>query len=240
MDRARAVWCVEALLDRIDPAERYFPDVSPEHWAYSQLTAAAATGTLEQDALMAQTLAGFLWFDGYLYRLDEEGYFVVGQTADGLTYDENGRYTSGNAQLDDLVAQTLLPMLEQGKTRQDLLRAVYLHVKNDFQYLVRNYYDNGENGWEISEALTMFETGKGNCYNYASAFAYIALWLGYEAKVCTGTVTSSLGGRRSNVQKHQERTVCGRLCPQEGRSGHQGRQQERGHQDLVSPFRHSA
>ena len=49
--------------------------------------------------------------------------------------------------------------------------------------------------WTGSYAVSILETGKGNCYNYAAAFAYIAKGLGYESKVCTGTVTSSLGGR---------------------------------------------
>ena len=49
--------------------------------------------------------------------------------------------------------------------------------------------------WIESYATDILLNGKGNCYNYASAFAYIALGLGYEARVCTGSVTSSLGGR---------------------------------------------
>lgn len=49
--------------------------------------------------------------------------------------------------------------------------------------------------WPEAYALDILQTGKGNCYKYAAAFAYIAKGLGYETKVCTGTVTSSLGGR---------------------------------------------
>ncbi len=187
VDRARAAWCMETLLARGPREERYFPDVSPDHWAYEQLTAAAAPGTLEREALMAETLDGFLWFDGYLYRLDEEGYFIVSQTADDLVYGKNGRYTSGNEELDACVARALTGLMEPGKTRREHLRAVYLHVKNDFQYLVRNYYDNGENGWEIPEALTMFETGKGNCYNYAGMFWCLSRGLGYNTVAFSGT-----------------------------------------------------
>ena len=43
-------------------------------------------------------------------------------------------------------------------------------MKNDFQYLTRNYYDSGATGWDIDEALTIFRTNKGNCYCYAAAF----------------------------------------------------------------------
>lgn len=56
-------------------------------------------------------------------------------------------------------------------------------------------YDTPTGNWPGVYAVNMLENGKGNCYNYAAAFAYIARGLGYEAKVCTGTVTSSKGGR---------------------------------------------
>ena len=187
VDRARAAWCMEVLLDRGPQEERYFPDVSPDHWAYDQLTAASAPGTLDKAALMAETLDGFLWFDGYLYRLDQDGYFVVSQTVDNLSYGKNGRFTSGNEELDARVAEALLKLMEPGKTRQEHLRAVYLHVKNDFKYLVRNYYDSGATGWEIPEALTMYETGKGNCYNYAGMFWSLVRGLGYNAVTYSGT-----------------------------------------------------
>ena len=52
-----------------------------------------------------------------------------------------------------------------------------------------------EGDWTESYATDILLNSKGNCYNFASAFAYIALGLGYEARVCTGSVTSALGGR---------------------------------------------
>ncbi|WP_026516705.1 transglutaminase domain-containing protein [Butyrivibrio sp. MC2021] len=73
-------------------------------------------------------------------------------------------------------------------------------LKRSFDFLVQavSYERSMETptgNWTGSYALNILETGKGNCYNYAAAFAYIAKGLGYETKVCTGTVTSSLGGR---------------------------------------------
>ena len=53
--------------------------------------------------------------------------------------------------------------------------------------------------WTATYAKEILATGKGNCYNYASGFAYIAKGLGFDAKVCTGTVTSSLGGRTAHA-----------------------------------------
>ncbi len=72
--------------------------------------------------------------------------------------------------------------------RLDDLKAIYYHVKNDFQYLTRNYYDSGATGWDIDEALTIFRTNKGNCYCYAGAFCALARGLGYNARTYSGSI----------------------------------------------------
>ena len=186
--RADAARCLAALLPPRSGEASYYPDVSPAHWAYAELCAAAAPGILDRDALRNQTLDGFLWFDGYLYRLDGEGYFITDETVDDLYYGVSGRYTSGDETLDGYVARTLSGYMEPGRTRRELLRAAYLHVKNDFNYLVRNYYASGETGWAIPEAITMYETEKGNCYNYAGVFWSLARGLGYNAVTYSGTM----------------------------------------------------
>ena len=43
-------------------------------------------------------------------------------------------------------------------------------------------------------ALEAFFTGQGNCYRYASMFAYMAAELGYDAEIHAGECTSSHGG----------------------------------------------
>ncbi len=53
--------------------------------------------------------------------------------------------------------------------------------------------------WTRDYAVDILQNGKGNCYNYAAAFAYIARGLGYESRVCTGTVASSKGGRTAHA-----------------------------------------
>ena len=188
LTRADAAWCYSRLTEKPLDTENYYPDLSPAHWAFRELSAISAPGTLDRDTLMNQTLDSFLWFDGYLYRLDGEGYFITDKTADDLYFGVNGRYSSGDETLDNYVAQTLSGYMEPGRTRRDLLRAAYLHVKNDFNYLVRNYYASGETGWAIPEAITMYETGKGNCYNYAGVFWSLARGLGYNAVTYSGTM----------------------------------------------------
>lgn len=186
--RAAAAWWVATLTDAAPKDGRYFPDVAPAYWAGDALLAAAGPGTLDKDTFTAQALEGFLWFDGYLYRLDDEGYLITGQTLDGLTYTGTGQYTSGTAELDDYVAGVLRNYVAAYKTRQEILREVYLYVRDGFHYLARNYYGFGETGWDTQEALTMFETGKGNCYNYAAVFCSLARGLGYNATPYSGTM----------------------------------------------------
>lgn len=59
--------------------------------------------------------------------------------------------------------------------------------------------DTPSGDWTREYAEKALLTGRTNCYGYAAAFAYIASGLGYEARVCTGTVTSSLGGRTAHA-----------------------------------------
>ncbi len=187
--RAEFAYSVSRLLGSERAAEEvYYPDVAPTRWASAELLAAAGGGTLTKDALVSMTRDGFLWFGGYLYRLDENGYFLTDAEFDGLYFDKNGRYTSGNAELDDYVAQTLSDFMTPDAARLDDLKAIYYHVKNDFQYLTRNYYDSGATGWDIDEALTIFRTNKGNCYCYAGAFCALARGLGYNARTYSGSI----------------------------------------------------
>ena len=187
--RAEFAYGVSRLLGKENAAEDvYYPDVPPAHWASAELLAAAGSGTLTKEALVSMTRDGFLWFGGYLYRLGEDGFFLTDEESDGLYYDKNGRYTSGSAELDGYVAQTLSDFMTPDAARLDDLRAVYYHVKNDFQYLTRNYYDSGATGWDIDEALTIFRTNKGNCYCYAGAFCALARGLGYNARTYSGSI----------------------------------------------------
>ena len=126
--------------------------------------------------------------DGWLYRADGMGLFLMDEEAGGISYGPDGRATSGDAELDELVAEALAPICASCYTREEMLRAAYLYVRDNFQYLRRNYYEVGDEGWQTSEAVTMLSTGRGNCYNYAAAFWALARGLGYDAFAVAGTV----------------------------------------------------
>lgn len=189
VSRADAAFIFSRLLySEVPVSDKYYPDLRPGSYAYDELTAAASAPLWTAESLREKTLDDYLWFNGYLYRLAEDGYFVMDETVDSLYFGPDGQYTSGNAELDAYVADTLTDYMTEEQPRLEYLRAIYYHVKNDFRYLVRNIYPSGATGWEIDEALTMYLTGKGNCYCYTSVFWSLARGLGYDATAYSGTI----------------------------------------------------
>lgn len=73
------------------------------------------------------------------------------------------------------------------------LESAFYQLSNSIVYERSEEVPSGD--WITSYAYNTLQTRKGNCYGYAAAFGYIAKGLGYDAMVCTGTVTSALGGR---------------------------------------------
>ena len=90
--------------------------------------------------------------------------------------------------MDKYVAEIIAAQTNDSMTREEMLRAMYVYVRDHYLYLRRNYYDVGETGWEINEALLMFQTGKGNCYNFTAAFWALARGIGYDAVCYSGLV----------------------------------------------------
>ena len=138
---------------------------------------------------------GFHFIDGWTYYVQESGYLLKNATLGTLTFDANGRFTSGDAELDQLVADILKTMIAENpdKDRYELLYEAHLYCRDSFKYL-RRYEDNpefGATGWEIDNAKVMFTTGRGNCYNYAATFWALSRALGYDTRAVSGTCTGT-------------------------------------------------
>ena len=132
--------------------------------------------------------------EGRLFLADDNGYRVYDTvTEDGFTLDVSGYYTSGNAELDGYVTGILAGFLaeEPEADRERLLRMSYDYCCDSFTYLRKNAYYFGQTGWEVDDAVVMFSTLRGNCYNYAAAFWSLARGLGYDAQVISGTITQT-------------------------------------------------
>ena len=119
-------------------------------------------------------------------------------TAEGLKWkNSDGSLRSPDTELMILVASVI-----ESSTTADMTRKEEL--ERCFDYLVRTTsYEKKINvplgDWPSEYAKEILGTGKGNFYNYASAFAYVAKGLGYDAKVVTGTIASGEGGRRPHA-----------------------------------------
>ena len=188
MNRAQACGAFNTLLGLASAEELpYYPDVSPEAEYYVAVSLAGMKGSLpwtEEE----RAPAGFLNLDGYLYYVRTGGYFLCDGMVGTLYFDKTGRYTSGDEALDKYVADIIDSQIKAGMTREDMLRAMYVYVRDHYLYLRRNYYAIAETGWEIPEALLMFQTGKGNCYNFTAAFWALARGVGYDAVCYSGLV----------------------------------------------------
>ena len=206
--RAEAAAAINALLE-LDSAglanAPYFPDVSPSMENYAAVELAGQSGTISW--LSGDTAQpGFLNLDGHLYCVGEDGYFLRDTMVGTLYFDISGRYTSGDDALDSFVADLVDSQTNASMTREEMLRAVYDYVRDHYLYLKRNLYEVGETGWEIPEALLMFQSGKGNCYNFTAAFWSLARGIGFDA-VCyylTASATRTAGWRSRS-------TAC-RMC----------------------------
>ncbi len=188
MTRADAAGLFAALLaPQGSDRKAYFPDVAPGSADYAAISFAGAEGEKAWGS-SGRAEPGFVNLEGYLYLVDSDGYFVTARHEGDLYFDASGRYTSGDTALDKFVADVIDSHTKPRMSREEMLREMYLYVRDSFLYLKRNMYEIGETGWEVSEALTMFQTGKGNCYNFSGVFWALCRGIGYDAVCVSGLV----------------------------------------------------
>lgn len=135
-----------------------------------------------------QYAKGLQEIDGGMYYVTEDGSFLTNGSVGHLTFGADGRYTSGNAELDSYVDQALAACTNSGMTKAQKLRAAYLYVRDHGAYLARPHQARGTTAWAEESALFMFQHKKGNCYCFAGQFLYLARRLGYDAYVVSGGV----------------------------------------------------
>ena len=120
----------------------------------------------------------------------KSGTILKGGSRNGCTFDENGIYTSGNDELDAYVNAVYEACLTEDMSQLEKLRACYDYVRS-FNYLGRNKpLDDSVKTMDVDlasgYALKLFETGKGDCYNFTAAFLFLARGLGYDAEAVVG------------------------------------------------------
>ena len=203
LSRSQFAQIMNKLLGRdenasVVPAEGSYriPDVSPDREDYRALMEACVShghsenGCLwEEVGLTPMYSEGYVIVEGNLYYADENGFFIRDTVEGSLTFGYDGRYTSGNAALDGFVSAVIADLTEVNscENTSELLRAVYDYCCESFSFAERNIYGVGARGWEMSEALTMFEYKSGNSYGYTAVFWALARGLGYDAQAVNGS-----------------------------------------------------
>ena len=131
---------------------------------------------------------GFYLFGMDLYAIDRSGHLVKNGEYNGLTFDENGIYTSGKPELDEVIRTVFDKILDESMDREEMLHEIYKYTVESFTYRRRHIYKYRDTSWAAEEAYTMLTTKTGNCYNFAGTFCMMARAIGYEAKVYSGFV----------------------------------------------------
>lgn len=207
--RAEAAVVFNKLLGRVPDSSaiysrslRYFPDVPTSHWAYGQIMEASTShghtptsyGELWRDIQTEPVpLAdGFYRILGRLYCVSG-GQFLRSTTLDCFTFDNEGRYTTGDAELDDKLNSLVEKYTNDSMTRDQKLRALYNYCRDNFSYLKRPLVAAGATDWEPEYAAGFLSMKKGNCYSFSSLYCLLARNVGQPAY----TVVGGLGKKAS-------------------------------------------
>lgn len=131
---------------------------------------------------------GPLWREDGLYCVGADGALVTDGDYGLLHFGPDGRYTSGNDELDSLVDALLDSCVSPGDSREAALRAAFEYIRDTYTYLGRDHLARGAVGWEEESALFILHNGKGNCYCFSACFLYAARRLGFQAMAVSGGV----------------------------------------------------
>ncbi len=167
------------------------PDVERGSWAWE------AIGDMVTEGVPAPAAPGFYRLDGWLYAADGDGKPVMDSTIGLWTFGPGGAYTTGSEALDGYLKDALAESGANELSGSEALEAVYLWVKEHFEYKVTPNdlipEEPGSTGWEYERGLHGFENGGGTCYAYAAAFGLLARCLGEEAHIVAATINQYKG-----------------------------------------------
>ena len=163
----------------LEACMRHTPDPEGDTWQDMELPAGWEPGLHMEN--------------GWLYYVQPDGRLLRDGELGKLHFGSDGRYTSGDRELDELVAGVLKTILEENPELEglDLLRKVYDHCHQDYKYIRKEGYDLGATGWEVADAKEMLQEGRGNCYNFAAIFWALAQGMGYDVQCLAGTCTGT-------------------------------------------------
>lgn len=209
--RAEAITVVNNALGRKPDTEKLkadgyalvFLDLSYSHWAYGQIMEAALEHTHNEDGRWqeyaipaASRKPGSYLIGGELYQVDSAAHWVHNKTVGVLKFDNNGRYTTGNASLDRQLTAMVKTYTKPGDSNLNNFKRLYNELSK-WPYRAGSYLgkgaEDGQTGWEAEMALDMLKNRKGNCYRYAGLCTYLARRMGFQATGISGHINVGWG-----------------------------------------------
>lgn len=115
-----------------------------------------------------------------------DGTYLKDGSVGYLYFGEDGRYTTGDAELDAQVEQLLAQVTDPMSDRETRLRQIYDYIRDHYDYLGVQHYEAGSTEWMNEAASFLLKNGKSNCYGFAALFGLCARRLGYQAYVVAG------------------------------------------------------
>ncbi len=156
-------------------------------------------------------------FEGNMYYIQDDYSLLTGGYQGYLYFDDNGRYTSGDAELDAIIYNRVKDYLYNGNSRVNKLYTAYLYLRgwdgnanhvnqaydNGFTYRNRNtetfyidrynYNDEGIYANFRACAKRFYSNHYGRCYEWGAAYLYLARRLGFQAYLIVGNIGDNPG-----------------------------------------------
>ena len=112
---------------------------------------------------------------------------------EGLYFGKDGRYTSGNPDIDTYIDGIVSSVVTDDMDATERLRACYDYIYYNVDYRANNNHvprGSSPEEWTEEYMLRLIDTGKGNCYCYAAFMYYLARRVGWtSARAVSGGVT---------------------------------------------------
>lgn len=138
-------------------------------------------------------LTGWQTISGKRYYLGTNGKMVKNTYVNGYQVTSSGALSNKAFSLQKKVQSLVKKKTKGKKSKSAKLKACYNHVVKGYKYK-RSYSFKKTKSWEMNYAYTMITKKKGNCYNYAALFSFMARELGYKTKTIAGMTGKKGGG----------------------------------------------
>lgn len=150
-------------------------------------------------------LTGWQLVDGkkyYFHSKTEE--MVTNRKINGIKINKKGVAPLTEEDKLTILAQDIVENITNSSmTKQQKLQACFSYMTNKsrFSYITWrdfSYYKD----WHVDWAYEMLTTNMGNCYNFASAFAYLAKAVGYDPILVRGRIHGTRDGASDGLTRH--------------------------------------